>query len=750
MSSGDTPKVFRQPRRDFEECEWAITDGKNSVVSDVKALATRNYKGTNVRVDQYGPYRIAFRTKDNRENRLTYEEVKKLAEPLHEMLGLPIYIGGSNSPLSKKKPNQGSDIDIYVITDGYSYDDSLRLGKMIRARIGGRSEYGKCSIGQVERSWLELPYFYEAVPYDEEKWWHMTEEEIDEELERRKENAIKKIEEKTPEQVIDEIERTYGIKINPEDIVAINSTPRWRSINDCSLRRAKIIAKEPEEKRERFDLHEMLASRNDWLQYENENTSLYDALMSSTKSKKKNSPEDKMLVYSNVSVKNGKYWLFNSTLNAIAEGLNSGSKEIVWLVDGKDASEREAYTSQVRSMISKVSEFFGKDINVRFDNLDDYLERTGQLEKVKEFRKTNRDTKMASDTELKLYIYNKLELGNSKKLFIINPNTRITKFMRKSGLKVTLPFLNKELEDFSRCPDYGKKPPAGYCLGGARAMMFGVIPTYDCICDKLDDSEVRRFDDFADGLWREFDERIDVKGEIGEAEKPATSFTIFDKSKKHDAEKSIILFGAPSIDLKNILLAKTSGRYSKKKTTIMVEDIMAQYLYRDGEYDPEHVKELYNGLEDDRPEVMFTSEDPDFEKRVESWLKKLKISDLKQLSPYAINSSTYGYHAYDALHLAIMGATYEGVKDKIAFVHAYNETALHIFDRYLEDTAGYVSCHNIPGTYYGGGYRVSEPEDMDEELIENIAEGIIVTHKDKSGKNPRNYALALERESERV
>ncbi len=744
MSSSDTPKIFRQPRRDFEECEWAITGEKNEVVSDVKAAATRNYQGTDVRVDQYGPYRIAFRTKDNKKNRLTYEEVKKLAEPLHEMLGLPIYIGGSNSPLSKKKPNNGSDIDIYVITDGYSYEQSRRLAEMIKARIGERPEFDRCSIGQVERSWLELPYFYEAVPYDEEKWWHMTDEEIDEELERRKERATKVIEEKTPEQVIEEIERAYGIKLDPDDIVAINSTPRWRSINDCSLRRAKIIAKEPEDKRETFDLHEMLGSSNEWLQYEDENTSLYDALMNVSKKRREVNPEGKMLVYTNVNGKNGKYWLYNSTMNAIAEGMNSGSKEIVWIVDGENSAEREAYIAQARIMISKLSEYFDQDISVRFDNLDEFFERNGQKESLEKFRKTNRDTRMASDTELKLYIYSKLAEAN--KLFIINPNTRISKFMRRSGLKITLPFLNKELDDFSRCPDYGKKPPAGYCLGGARAMMFGVTPTYDCICDKLDDSRIKEFDEFAGKLWRDFDEHVKVKGEKSEEEKPATSFTLFDKSKRPGSEKSIILFGAPSIDLKNLLLAKTSARYSKKKTTVIVEDIMAPYLYGEGIYDPEHVKELYRGLEDDRTEVIFTSEDPDFEKSVESWLKRLKISDLKQLSPYAINSNTYGYHAYDALHLAIMGATYERVKDKIAFVHAYNETALHIFDRYLGDTAGYVSCHNIPGTYYGGGYRVAKPEEMDEELIGEIAEGITVVHKDKSGKNARSYKLALERE----
>lgn len=733
MNLNDISKKDEDEHKDFEESEWIVLEQEeNKIVSNLKDVATNGYQGTNVRVDQIGPYKIAFRTMDDKNNRMTYENLYKIAKPLQDFLKLPVYIGGSHSPLSKKMPNPGSDIDIYIITPEYSYKESKELEDKINKYIKNKTEYDKCSIGQVEKGWLDFPYFYESVPIDEKEWWELTEEELNKIIQQRKEKSIKKIAAKTVDEVLDDIERIYKIRINKDDIINITTTPRWKSVNDCAFRRGNLI-------KENSEIEEIMDKLGQWLFFKDEDTTLYDAVRYSSELGMPKKKIDTMSTYIKLSDKNGKYWLFNSILNAYAEALATDAKKINWIIDSNDVEKEKLLQIQIKNITHNLSNYFGKEIINEYVNWKKYFEENGYMEKVEELKKANRKYRKICDLDLevKLYVFNRL--NKSDKLFIINPERKVGKMLKHSGLDVTIPFLNKDLEDFQRCPDYAKKPPSGYCVTGARKLMFGQNSIYECACK--DDQD--KLSSILDNMWDDFDKNICIKKEKSETIENKTEYSIVDKSEDSDKEKAIILFGAPSIDMKNLLLLKTSNLYSDKSTSIVVEDIMAPHLYNDGIYDIESVKAMYKSLQDSGVDVQFNSEDETFPELVNKWLKKLSIKDLNKLSPLTINSDVFGFHVYDALHLAIMGATYEKVKDKIVIMHSYNETAIHIFKEKLGETGGYISCHQLPENYQGKSIRVRNKDDIEQnnELIEEMMENLTVLYKNRNSQLVSKHSL---------
>lgn len=720
--------------KDFEECEWKISEKENEMVSNVKKVATDSYNGTNVRVDQFGPYRISFRTKDSKDNRLNYDEISELAKPLQDYLELPIYIGGSHSPLSKKEPNNNSDIDIYVITSNYNYDESKKLEKKIKEFVANNSNYDKCSIGQVEKNWLELPYFYESVPINEFKWWDLSETEINEELLKRREQAIINIKSKTKRDIINEIESVYGIKVKEEDIVNIVATPRWKSINDSSFRRGSMIKENDE-----FDIDKIIDKANEWLVYESEETTLYDAVKNSRKKLNRDITREPISVYLNYSERSGKYWLYNSILNAFAEGFAIDSPKINWILDSVDENSREKLENQIKSISEKLSNYYNKNIDNNFEDLNSYFERNNYSEKVEEFKNQYRKYRKICDldSEVKLYLYNKLNKTN--KLFMINPERKVGKMLKHSGLELMVPFLNKELKDFNECPEYAKLPPSGYCQTGSINLMFGEDSTYNCDCHEKE-SEILSI---VKQSWDEFNHNIEFKeNSIEDKRTFQNSYSVVDKSQE-EREKAVILFGAPSIDIKNLLLIKTAEVLSKEKTKVVVEDIMAPNLYKSGIYDIEKIHKLYKGLENEKISVEFTSQDKKFIPMVENWMKKLTVKELKHLSPLVDNSSVYGFHVYDALHLSIMGATYEKVQDKTTIVHSYNETALHVFNKLLNKKDGYISCHNIPGKINDKNFRLVSEDNIVEKMtdIEEMEKSVSVDYRDNNHKYINSYLL---------
>ena len=342
------------------------------------------------------------------------------------------------------------------------------------------------------------------------------------------------------------------------------------------------------------------------------------------------------------------------------------------------------------------------------------------------------------DSEVKLYLYNKLNKTN--RLFIINPDRKVGKMLKHSGIKLMVPFLNKELRDFNECPEYAKLPPAGYCQTGAINLIFGKESTYNCNCHEKENEILS----ISRKTWDMFDQNIKFKDNETENKIDyKNNYLIVDKSQESVEEKAVILFGAPSIDIKNLLLIKTAEVLSKYKNTVIVEDIMAPNLYKSGIYDVEKIHKLYKYLENSETSVEFTSQDKEFIPKVEEWMKKLTIKELKHLSPLPDNSNVYGYHVYDALHLAIMGATYEKVKEKTLVVHSYNETAVHVFNKLLNKKDGYISCHNIPGKINDKSFRLLSAEAVREKMsdIKKMEKLISIDYKDKEHKYIKTHNL---------
>lgn len=718
---------------DLEESEWKILEDEFSIpVSDVKKIATDNYEKTNVRVDQIGPYKIAFKTNDRIENRVNYEDLYDLAKPLQEYINLPVYVGGSHSPLSKKMPNEGSDIDIYVITDGYSYKQSKELDNKIKEFIGQDKKYEKCSVGQVEKDWLDLPYFYEAVPIDEKKWWKLSQEELEKVSQEKEKVAIQKMKRKSITDVLVEIEKIYNIKVNRENIINITTTPRWKSINDCGFKRGTLLKDYNKE-----TLKTIMNKLSNWLVYKDENTSLYDAVRYSNSKGMPKKSVDVMTTYMKYSKRNGIYWLFNSMMNSFAEAKATNARKINWILDGKK-EEKAVLEKQIRKMSKNLTKYYGKELENNFVDLNAYFNENGYNDKIEELKNANRKYRKICDLDLEVKLYAYCKLNKSNKLFIINPENKVGKILKHSGLNVSIPFINKNLKELRPCPEYAKEPPAGYCVSGAAKVMLGLNDTYKCECDD------KTFLQDINEMWNEFKLDI-VEKENSDSEQniQKTSLSIVDRAENSESNKSIILFGSPSIDIKNLLLLEISKLYSDKDTSIIVEDIMAPYLYNDGVYDSKKTKQMYKSLEDKGVQVDFNSEDRNFSENVINWLKRLKIKDLKKVLPMKENSDIYGFHVYDAIHLAIMGVTYEKVKDNITIVQAYNESALHVFKDKIGKNGGYISCHQVPGEFDGKSIRISSETDKitKKTIMEKAKRKIKVVYKDKNSKIKGEFSL---------
>lgn len=219
--------------RDLEESEWVIGAAFESI-GNAKLRVCGNYEGKNVRVEQIGPYRIAFKTNDDDVLRISYEGLKDSLDSLQDMVKYPIYIGGSQSPLSMKMPNKDSDIDVYIVTPELSYEECVEIKATIREWEKVHSH--KFSVGLVEEDWLQLPYFYEAVPLSEAKWWEIPTEKCEEYALKRKKDSINTMANLREEDIILWINKIFGCNYTIEDVIRISTTPRWKSINDCNIK----------------------------------------------------------------------------------------------------------------------------------------------------------------------------------------------------------------------------------------------------------------------------------------------------------------------------------------------------------------------------------------------------------------------------------------------------------------------------------------------------------------------------------
>jgi quercetin dioxygenase-like cupin family protein len=172
--------------RTAETAFLADDDLQRARAQDFTALqATLTREPSTYRVRRTGPFEYV-RTVTARPRVLT----AALADVLFGAVAgrAPVYVEGSQSPISAKLPCSESDVDVLLAVD--SAEQLIAAHEALNAlkRVAGRLP-APLSPGVVHIDWLRLPNFYTALSLDpaspDRRWWDATESERLEEADRR-------------------------------------------------------------------------------------------------------------------------------------------------------------------------------------------------------------------------------------------------------------------------------------------------------------------------------------------------------------------------------------------------------------------------------------------------------------------------------------------------------------------------------------------------------------------------------------
>jgi mannose-6-phosphate isomerase-like protein (cupin superfamily) len=155
-----------------------------------------------------------------------------LADRLHHAAGgmLPVYVEGSQSPLSCKLPCAFSDLDVLLVVE--SAEDLPLAHKAIDALRVVRAEVPvPLSPGVVHAEWLALPNFYSALSLDpaslDRTWWTAEPEQCRSEAARRQREGLQLAHD--PQYLSELLGRSLAVlDVGEPEIVEWRITPRWR------------------------------------------------------------------------------------------------------------------------------------------------------------------------------------------------------------------------------------------------------------------------------------------------------------------------------------------------------------------------------------------------------------------------------------------------------------------------------------------------------------------------------------------
>ncbi|MCR8945115.1 cupin domain-containing protein [Streptomyces sp. OUCMDZ-4982] len=155
-----------------------------------------------------------------------------LADRLHHAVDgmLPLYVEGSQSPLSVKPPCSSSDLDVLLVVE--SAADAALAHKALQALETVRGDVPvPLSPGVVHAQWLGLPNFYSALSLDpaspDRRWWTADPEQLRAEAARRQHEGLKLLHD--PAYVREVLDRTLAV-MDPAlpGVTEWRITPRWR------------------------------------------------------------------------------------------------------------------------------------------------------------------------------------------------------------------------------------------------------------------------------------------------------------------------------------------------------------------------------------------------------------------------------------------------------------------------------------------------------------------------------------------
>lgn len=157
---------------------------------------------------------------------------EELADALFHATGrrLPVYVEGSQSPLSVKQPCSESDLDILLAIDSA---DQLELvdGTLDDLRDAADHTPVPLSFGVVHHDWLRLPSFYSALSLDptspDRRWWRATAPERVAEAARRTQEGLAQFDDLTG--LRDLLARSLAVTGHGDDnIDEWRVIPRWQ------------------------------------------------------------------------------------------------------------------------------------------------------------------------------------------------------------------------------------------------------------------------------------------------------------------------------------------------------------------------------------------------------------------------------------------------------------------------------------------------------------------------------------------
>ena len=239
-SFNNAPLFQRQYFSNIENSEWLIRDELNYPYLNQSFISFNSFSDNQKRVVQIGPYRVSFKVTEN-PNIVEYELLLEIAQKLKDSFNLDLMVGGSQSPLSNKKPTMFSDIDLYIPVDIKSYQNISQIEKNLSLFF---NEYDNLNISFsiIDEKWLCLPFFCESCsPIREKILWFSTKESCFEIYEERMIVSISKLQEQPIDEILTSIENYLGFKINRKDIINIVVTPRWHGLQDKHINRIKAI-----------------------------------------------------------------------------------------------------------------------------------------------------------------------------------------------------------------------------------------------------------------------------------------------------------------------------------------------------------------------------------------------------------------------------------------------------------------------------------------------------------------------------
>lgn len=131
--------------------------------------ATLRTDPSEYRVNRVGPFEFVERV-EARERLLTHQ----LGDLVASVSGLPVFVEGSQSPLSVKRPCEHSDIDLLVVVE--SAEEISTAHKVIDKLRQLQGQFAAPLMpGIVHREWLRVPQLYSAVELGpqagDRQWW---------------------------------------------------------------------------------------------------------------------------------------------------------------------------------------------------------------------------------------------------------------------------------------------------------------------------------------------------------------------------------------------------------------------------------------------------------------------------------------------------------------------------------------------------------------------------------------------------